>query len=128
MQRSVTKTCHKQKNNMRKVLVLLLVIIASIVGCRKNSAIGKNQFVTLKYNQTYCSDPWPTGSNDSLTLKNVSNYLNAQGLYNQSLSIKQEATPQVCSACNCKSGKIIYVSTLDSDSLKTRYQNIGFTQ
>lgn len=84
--------------------------------------------MTLTYQQTYCADPWPTGATDSATLKNVAHYLDSVQLYIASLAIKAEAPPELCNACNCRTGKTIYVSTLNSETLKGKYEAIGFKQ
>jgi hypothetical protein len=102
---------------------LIAVIIAS---CKKEKLIGEDEYVTLSYHQTYCTDLWATGSTDSITLRNLANYLTDANLYVASLYINQETSGEMCQACTCKTGKVIYVSTLNSDSLKVRYAGIGF--
>jgi hypothetical protein len=93
--------------------------------CSKNTLI-EDKYVTLSYNQTFCADPWKNLSSDSLTLVNVANYLNSYNLYIAGLNIKQVLPADSCKACTCKTGKTIYVSTFDSDSLKAKYYQIGF--
>lgn len=111
---------------MRKLTLFIFLSIAALTACRKDRPVGEKEYVTLTYQQTYCADPWPTGSTDSATLKNVARYLDSAQLYIAGLSIKAEAPPEVCSACTCKTGKIIYVSTLNSETLKVKYEAIGF--
>jgi len=113
---------------MRKLFFSIFISIVTIVACTKNKPIGENQYVTVNYKQTLCSDPWVTASNDSLTLINVANYLNSSGLYVAGLTIKQDGTSEVCQACNCKTGKTIYVSTFNTENLKVKYMRIGFEQ
>ncbi len=84
------------------------------------------KYTTFKYNQTYCSDPWPTGVNDSLTLKNVAHYLDSLQLYIASMQLKPEMVADSCSACNCKTGNTIYVTTFDTQKDKEIYNAIGF--
>jgi len=113
---------------MRKSFFSILFSIVTIAACTKNKPLGEKQYVTVIYKQTFCSDPWVTGSNDSLTLINVANYLDSSGLYVAGLTIKQDGTSEACQACNCKTGKTIYVSTFNTKNLKVKYMRIGFEQ
>ena len=98
-----------------------------MISCQKNNPILSDKYITLAYPQTYCTDPWVTVlADDSLTLKNVSAYLTSNNLYIANLSIKRDSLPGTCSACYCKTGKKIYVTTLESDSLLAKYNRIGF--
>jgi len=112
---------------MRSLYLLIVFAMVAAFGCsKKNKPVGKDEYVTLSYKQTFCADPWPTASSDSLTLVNVANYLNTNGLYIAGLSIKNESNPELCLACVCKTGKVIYVSTLNSTNLTEKYVQIGF--
>lgn len=110
---------------MKYVLTLVSVATLAIVSCTKRS-LNEDKYVTLSYKQTFCSDPWTNLPVDSLTLINITTYLNASSLYIAGLSIKQETTADLCSACTCKTGKTIYVTTFDNDDLKAKYNRIGF--
>jgi hypothetical protein len=88
--------------------------------------MGDKEFITLSYQQTMCSDPWKTAGSDSLTLVNVADYLKAADIHIAGLNIKHDGTKLVCEACNCKTGKVIYVSTLNSETLKEKLMKIGF--
>lgn len=111
---------------MRVGIFFLIIVTIILFSCNKEKLTGKDEYVTLSYQQTFCADAWTTGSSDSLTLHNLSDYLVSAGLYIASLNIKLVDNPQTCYACNCKTGKVIYVSTLNSDSLKAKYNRIGF--
>jgi len=111
---------------MRTGICFLLIITIILFACNKEKLIGKDEYVTLTYQQTSCADAWATGFSDSATLHNLSEYLISSGLYIASLNIKQVGSPVICDACYCKTGKVIYVSTLNSDSLKAKYNRIGF--
>ena len=116
-----------EKKPMRAAFVLFILIASVIFACtKKNYRIGDNEYVTLTYKQTFCADPWATGANDSLTLVNVAAYLNSSSLYIAGLNIKQDGSPDMCLACACKTGKTITVSTLNSETLKAKYMQIGF--
>ncbi len=111
---------------MRTLSILAIFMIVTVFACTKDEPIGENEYVTLSYKQTSCSDPWMNTSSDSLTLVNVANYLNGVQLYFASLNIKLDGPIELCLACPCKTGRTIFVSTLNSDSLKARYERIGF--
>ena len=110
---------------MRNIFVIFFLLILTISSCSKKPLI-EDKYVTLSYRQTFCSDPWTNVAIDSLTLINVATYLNSSGLYIAGLNIEQVTPPDICNACTCKTGKTIYVSTFDSDSLKAKYNRIGF--
>lgn len=110
--------------NAAKFFLLIITII--LFSCNKEKLTGNDEYVTLTYQQTSCADAWATGSSDSITLHNVSEYLVSSGLYIASLNIKLFSSPVICDACYCKTGKVIYVSTLNSDSLIAKYNRLGF--
>src|SRR5215203_584436 len=100
---------------MKTALVFFSLLTLALFACSKKTLI-EDRYVTLSYSQTFCSDPWVNLAVDSLTLINVANYINTSGLYIAGLNIKQEAQPDVCNACTCKTGKTILVTTFDDDS------------
>lgn len=110
-----------KRNNIRIILFLLILLSSVIFSCTK--MIG-DKFVVLSHKQTICADSWPMAINDSLTLLNVANYLNSLPLFYYALSIKLENSPDLCTACTCKTGKTIYVTTFEY--LKSSYQIVGF--
>jgi hypothetical protein len=112
--------------SMKSYFAILIFSITVLLACAKKDAIGKDEYITLTYQQTYCSDRWSTAATDSLTLDNVRTYLHLNGLYISSLSMKQTANADSCKACTCKTGKTIFVSTLNSELLKERYIELGF--
>ena len=113
---------------MRINLVIFCTVFVAVCSCTKNDPVGKDEYVNLYYEQTFCADAWETGSNDSITLENVAVYLDEHDLYVSDLSIKQTGPADICQACGCKTGKTIYVSTLNSSSLKSAYTDLGFKQ
>ena len=106
-------------------LFYLLCLITIIYACKKEKIIQDN-YTTLTYKQTQCADAWATGITDSITLVNVANYLNSQNVYVASLSIKAVNPADLCNACICKTGKLIYVTTFDETTLKQKYLALGF--
>ena len=111
---------------LTKYIFIIFIAAATFACTKKSHRIGDNEYVTLACKQTFCSDPWATGTNDSLTLINASAYLVSSGLYIANLSIRQDNSPDMCLACSCKTGKTIIVSTLNSETLKIKYRQIGF--
>lgn len=126
MQRFLYFVCQAKKD-MRILTLLLLSILVTAFTCRK-TAQDENEYTTYYYKQTQCADPWQRGANDNLTLKNVSDYLTAQGLHVESLEIKADDVAAVCLACQCKTGKTIYVSSYNNDGTKTKFMALGFQQ
>ena len=110
---------------MKNILTLVSITTLTILSCTKKPLL-EDKYVTLSYKQTFCSDPWTNLPVDSLTLINITSYLNSSSLYFAGLSIKQESAADVCNACFCKTGKTIYVTTFDNDGLKAEYSKIGF--
>ena len=104
-----------------------LFIVLVLVSCRENHEM-KDTYLDFYYKQTACADPWKTGSTDSLTLVNVVHYLDSLGLYIAGLNIVKDDNQEICSACTCKTGKTIYVSTLKSDIMIAKYKAIGFRE
>lgn len=115
-------------NNMKIKLAIFYIVFFAVFACSKKGPIEKDEYTRFYYEQTFCSDPWQTGSTDSITLENVAAYLNEHDLYVAGLSIKQTGAAETCYACTCKTGKTIYVSTLNSNSLKEAYISLGFKQ
>lgn len=111
---------------MKFQLLLIFLLLVIMFACNKNDQPGKNQYVTLSYKQTYCSDPWRYSGTDSLALLSVEHFLDSSGLYAAGLNITQDGTSETCLACACKTGKTIFVSTLNDTTIKAKYLAIGF--
>jgi hypothetical protein len=106
--------------------LIVAMVICSVMNCSKHEEIGANQYVTLSYNETQCSDVWTRGSSDNITKTNLAALLNTKNIYVSDITIKQESTGAVCAACTCPTGKVIYVSTLNSDEMKKKLSDLGF--
>lgn len=106
---------------MRMVYIALLLLLLGI-SCKK--ALMEDKYATLAYEQTYCSDPWTNGPNDTITVNNVVHYFDSVGLYVAGASISIVNPAQVCQACSCKTGKVIYVSTFAN--LKDQFAQYNF--
>ena len=114
---------------MRILSVLLLMILVTAFTCRKSER-EENSYATYSYKQTQCADPWQTGSasSDNQTITNVTNYLKAEGLYVAGVQVKADDIAAVCLACQCKTGKTIYVTSLSDHSTKAKFLRLGFQQ
>lgn len=112
---------------MRTLFTLLFFGFAIVAACIKEDRLG-DTYVSLTYKQTQCSDPWPTGNTDSLTLINVIHYLDSAHLYIAGINLTSgnPNSGYECAACPCKTGKLINVTTLNNDSLLARYKRVGF--
>jgi hypothetical protein len=113
---------------MRTLFTILFFGAAIAAACIKKNDIGDSSYVTLSYEQTQCADAWKTGINDSATLTNVVRYLDSMQLYVAGINLtsSDKNSGQVCTACACKTGKSINVTTLNSDSMVVRYGRVGF--
>lgn len=113
---------------MKSTPPILLFAIITLFGCTKKEPIGAHEYIGFVYQQTKCNDAWVTGNTDSLKLNNVAKYLVSKNLYVSSLTIKQTGITETCSTCTCKTGKLIYVITLNSDNIKAAFTQLGFQQ
>lgn len=98
---------------MKIVATLALLLTIVLFSCEKEHM----KYTTVYYQQTYCSDPWPTGTTDSLTLVNVAHFIDSIGVYIASLGIRQDHPADACTACACKTGKVIYLTTFEGDEM-----------
>jgi hypothetical protein len=110
---------------MKSVMFTIIFVCGIAAACTKERTC-KDDFTTLKYLQTGCADPWQNSFSDSFTIANVTTYLLSQGLFVDSVFIKKDTPAQVCLACNCKTGKTIYVTTLNDSITKAKFTQIGF--
>ena len=111
---------------MHKLPVFLLFVLVTAFTCRKTAE--EDQYATYTYKQTQCADPWQNSQTDSITLVNVSTYLATQGLHVASLQIKLDDVAAVCLACQCKTGKTIYITSHNNDSTRAKFLSLGFQQ
>jgi hypothetical protein len=110
---------------MRKMkhLLFLTIVVSLLASCSKDE-VG---YKTVSYQQTYCADPWRYDNGDDITqARYVGNYLDSLGLFHTSVLVKVERPGDLCLACTCKSGKVIYVVTKDEESVLQQYRAIGF--
>ncbi|RYZ00518.1 MAG: hypothetical protein EOO11_01300 [Chitinophagaceae bacterium] len=109
---------------MRLLLYTGILVLGLLGACKEK--VMSDRFLSFRYAQTGCSDPWPAGGNDSATGTLVRAYLDSLGLAPVSIEIRADGVAELCNACSCKTGKRIYVSTLYQESLIRRYADIGF--
>ncbi len=106
--------------------VFFALCLTLMLGACAQKTIVAPQSLTLAYKQTQCSDAWTSVANDTATLQNVRNYLAARSLPFADLRIVQDGDAINCLACVCPTGKTIYVTTTDTDSLRAQYGRLGF--
>lgn len=106
-----------------KRLLYVCVLALILASCAKDEV----QYKTVSYQQTYCADPWQYDNGDDITqARYVGNYLDSLGLFHTSILVKVERPGDLCLACICKSGKVIYVVTKDEETVLQKYRAIGF--
>lgn len=107
-----------------KHLLFFVTIVFLLNCCSKDDEI---LYKTVSYLQTRCADPWRyDNSDDSTQARYVGNYLDSLGLFHTSVIVKVEGPADICLACTCKSGKVIYVVTKDEEATLQQYRAIGF--
>ena len=121
MQRTTFFLCQPEKIIM-KILSILSVFLLLLASCTTEKE--DLEYVTYSYDQTSCADKWGTNSNDSITRQNVIKYLDSLKLYVADVKIKQESAGMTCLACQCLTGRVIYVTTLEA--MRDRYLELGF--
>lgn len=109
------------------VKLLLAFLITAAFTCNKTSDLeDKNNQLTLAYAQTHCADPWTTSADDNVTAQNISRYLKSYGIQVVSVRITKTSEGVACLACTCLSGKTIYVTTSNTEAMRTRLAELGF--
>jgi hypothetical protein len=104
-----------------KILSMLSIFLLLLASCTEKEDL---EYVTYSYDQTSCADKWGTNANDSITRQNVIKYLDSLKLYVADVKIKQESAGMTCLACQCLTGRVIYVTTVEA--LKEQYMELGF--
>lgn len=96
-------------NNLRVSAGLLGVLgLCILSSCeKKQSTPEPEQTVAVTYQQTYCADPWG-GAQTPQQLETVAAaYLQQQNIVATDVSAAAKNSPQVCNACQCKSGVVL---------------------
>lgn len=105
---------------------LLFLVLISLEACQEN---GNPNYMEFYWEQTGCADPWAVNTSSSQkSLKTaVEAYLKDEGVVGARFtSIETEWIGAVCFACNCKTGKWIYVSAPLSQ--KEKLLELGFLE
>jgi hypothetical protein len=93
-----------------KLFIPLISITFLISSCNKNEA------VTLRWDQTGCSNPWDEHINlDTFTIEGyhqgIYDYLTHEGITANYISSKFDSSKvELCFACHCKTGDIIEIN------------------
>jgi hypothetical protein len=109
---------------MKNIIGLLPVIIFLCSTCKVETKWLQSE--SFKYAQTSCADAWQTGSSDSITCINVSQFLISKNIFARGVFIKNDGVSELCNACNCKTGNNIYLSTFGHDSSNVVLTQLGF--
>lgn len=81
--------------------------------------------VSMEYAETNCENPWEALPGSDNYLIEVRSFLENNGITVYSVVIFNPDGEQVCSACNCLSGRNIVISTLEED--QEAAEDFGFT-
>ena len=100
---------------MKAIINLLISLLITILfaSCDKTSD-DKKSIVTC-YDETKGSDPWIKGDNDSILIFNVKQYLIADTIAVNEVSISNDGTFETCKAAYCKTGRRIKVIINSND-------------
>ena len=110
---------------MKKAFFALACTVL-LFSCKRDDDDCATPTQVMRYEQTYCADPWQSDATDAATLTNLRRYLDARNLYHTAEYIRAEKPAELCNACACHSGKVIYVSVLPSQ--QQDYAAMGFTR
>lgn len=98
---------------------ILLCIFCSLIvlnySCSKKDD-GPDEYLSVFYNQTSCSDPWGY-SNDKDELANkVQEFFTTENIEIYDVKFDNKGTAQLCNACTCLSG-IRIITKIKRDDL-----------
>lgn len=90
-------------------------LTSSCIFDEKEEARPTVQYVQVRYQQTYCADPWG-GSNDPQQVAAlVRTYLSQRGIQANDVTAAAVNPPSVCLACGCTTGIVIEAAVPQSD-------------
>jgi hypothetical protein len=102
----------------------MLVLLIALSSCEKD-----DESSTFYWDETGCSDPWKTDSDDTEQERkeSIELYLEDQKVKVEDIEFKFDSTKvQGCKACFCTTGRIIVVNVSWSD--KGKMKNLNFYQ
>ncbi|MDR7128300.1 hypothetical protein J2X69_000628 [Algoriphagus sp. 4150] len=111
---------------MKYYLSFPLLLFLFLQGCQEENTLNPVEFY---WDQTGCSDPWKTGSNDSNEeiLQAVQHYLKEEGVKNAKvISITDNGIRQFCKACFCTTGARI--NLIAPANQKSKMIALGFQE
>ncbi|SFT49821.1 hypothetical protein SAMN04489724_1008 [Algoriphagus locisalis] len=112
---------------MKYYLALPLLLLFFLQSCQDEDA-PTNQ-LEFYWDQTGCSDPWNTNSNDAdeETMQAVADYLLDQGVKGaRVISITGDGVEQGCEACFCTNGNRINI--IIPTNQKDKMIELGFSE
>ena len=91
------------KTNRILLHFLFYLMLVGLISCEKH------QFSTeVFYEQTACADRWKDETSDAETIRNMADYLDKNNIEIKETRLVAEKQPDLCYACNCKTGRIFY--------------------
>ncbi len=109
--------------------IVLIPIILLTLACNRNMNAGKQKTVQYMYGQTQCNDAWQSVEGSGDTKDNLRRFLESKGLQVQEIVLKDApAGMMYCEACNCPTGRMFMVSSLDADRKEDQWLALGFSR
>jgi hypothetical protein len=116
-----------KKRTMQITNVLMAFLLTALFTCNKEDyALKEGNNLTFTYAATQCADPWQNNASNEVTAQNVKSYLESQGVEVITVSVNRTSNDATCLACTCPSGKTIYVTVADSESIRIKLLQLGF--
>lgn len=117
-----------------KRFILAVGLLTGFSGLTNSCIFGEKeearpavQYVQVRYQQTYCADPWGNTRDPQALAPLVRNYLSQRGIQANDVTAAAVNPPSVCLACGCTTGIVIEASVPQSDLqtlLDLRFQQI----
>jgi putative hemolysin len=108
---------------------VLLSVVSATLSCQKEQAEPEAQpepLVDVAYAQTYCADKWQQARTPADLVNVATAYLKQQGINLEKVQAAQENPPQLCNACQCKSGVVLRAQVQPKDV--AALEALGFTK
>lgn len=105
---------------MKKILLFIFCgLVLLNFSCSKDDD-ESSEYISVLYNQTYCSDQWGYSKNKDELANKVRDYFNTENIEIFDVKFDDKGTAQLCNACTCLSGTriIIKVNRNDLNSIK----------
>jgi hypothetical protein len=117
---------------LRIPVILFALTTVCITACTKDDTLTANCIdqpgrTCVGYHETYCADPWRTGSEtDEEIIDQLLDFLASAGIDLTNVKIVDTHPAEACLACSCESGRTIFGAVGDADL--EAIEEIGFVQ